>query len=217
MSILFLLNKFRKYDAPQLFGKAITKVDTHKKLIALTFDDGPNPPYTQQIIDLLDEHNAKASFFVLGRNAVKYPKELESIYQSGHEIGNHSWDHKRLIFKSPSYIKSQIASTDSIIRVSGYTREIYFRAPFGNKLFVLPWVLKQMNKKHILFNIVVYDWKDFTIKELLESIDQQIENGSIIDLHENATTVELTQSILEKYSKEGYQFVTVSELLLSEE
>jgi peptidoglycan/xylan/chitin deacetylase (PgdA/CDA1 family) len=207
------MNDLRKYDAPQLIGKAITHIDTDQKIVALTFDDGPTPLFTSQIINLLTEYDAKATFFVLGRNAVNHPNKLKLIYEAGHEIGNHSWDHKRLILKSPSYIRNQILSTDSIIKASGYEKEIYFRAPFGNKLFVLPWVLKKLNKKHVLFDNVVNDWDGYTKEKLMKSVDQLFKPGSIIDLHETKISVELTSMILEKYSKEGYRFVTISELL----
>ena len=91
----------RKASAPQVFGEAIRRADIQEKMVALTFDDGPNLATTEKILDLLEEYGAKATFFVIGENAKKYSETVKRIYDSGNEIGNHSWSHQRLIYEPP--------------------------------------------------------------------------------------------------------------------
>lgn len=217
----------RRASAPQLIGKALLHVDTDKKYVALTFDDGPNPPFTDQILDVLDEYGAKATFFVVGQEIRKYPIIFKKIVDRGHEVGNHSWDHSRLTYKSYDYIMNQISTTDKLIRDHGYTGTIYFRAPFGHKLIVLPYILNETNRLHVLWNIELNDWDSPPPESMLAMFDEKISPGSIIVLHDGdavpkdgmkaprAATVEVTKLILEKYIKQGYRFVTISELLLA--
>lgn len=215
----------RRASAPQLLGKAVLHANTDKKYVALTFDDGPNPPFTDQIIDVLDKYGVKATFFVVGQEVRKYPGTFRKIVKKGHEMGNHSWDHTRLTYKSYGYISNQISSTDKIIRDYGYVGTIYFRAPFGHKLIVLPYILNESNRLHILWDIELYDWDSPPPELMLSKLDEKISPGSIILLHDGdavakdgvkaprAATVEVTKLILEKYIKQGYKFVTISELL----
>lgn len=215
----------RRVSAPQLLGKAVLHVDTDKKYAALTFDDGPNPPFTDQILDVLDEYGAKATFFVVGQEVRKYPRAFRKIVAKGHEVGNHSWDHTRLTYKSYDYIADQISTTDKIIRDHSYTGTIYFRAPFGHKLIVLPYILNETNRLHVLWDIELNDWDSPLPESMLAIFSEKIGPGSIIVLHDGdavpkdgmkaprAATVEVTKLILEKYIKQGYRFVTISELL----
>lgn len=148
-------------------------------MIALTFDDGPSPETTEKILDILRRYNAKAAFFVVGRNAEKYQDIVKAIIDSGNEIGNHSWDHTRLTYKSPGYIENQIKQTDDYLRKLGYEGNIPFRAPYGHKLLILPYILMQADKTHYLWNIEFDDWDSPPLKEMLSSLKKQIRPGSI--------------------------------------
>jgi chitin deacetylase len=210
----------RRYSAPQIFGEAVLSVKTDKKIAALTFDDGPNPDSTYTILELLKKYHAQATFFVTGKNAEKYPEIIKEIYLNGNELGNHSFDHERLTFKTPRYIYEQIHKTDAIIKNAGYEKTIHFRAPFGHKLFILSYILMKNNRKHILWNIEAGDWKNPPPEEMMKIIENVLKPGSIILLHDGYTgyyqtrneTIKFVELLLEKYTKLGYEFVTISEL-----
>lgn len=216
---------FRRASAPQLFGEAVLRVDTSERALALTFDDGPNPPYTERLLDILDRYGVKATFFVVGQEVEAHPATFRQIVMRGHEIGNHSWNHSHLTYKCPAFVLQQIASTDAIIRSLGYTGTIYFRAPYGHKLFVLPYLLHRMHRPHILWNIEVEDWDSPPPTQMLRRLDEELVPGSIILLHDGDAapingekaprdaTVDVTERILKKYQAAGYRFVTISELL----
>jgi peptidoglycan-N-acetylglucosamine deacetylase len=220
-ALSYLLFWLRRYNAPQIFGKTVLKVATVQKVIALTFDDGPNPEATEKILALLHKYQATATFFVVGSHAEKYPDIIKEIYSNGNEIGNHSWDHERLVWRTPGFVRDQIDSTDRLIRKLGYQGAIHFRAPYGHKLFVLPYLLKKAHRKHILWTIELGDWDNPSPEEMLRRFDQKIRPGSIVLLHDGYigkyqsrdATVNVTDMIIRKYREKGYRFVTISELL----
>jgi peptidoglycan-N-acetylglucosamine deacetylase len=204
--------------SPQLFGEAIWHIKTDEKVVALTFDDGTHPLYTDQILDVLKEHGVPATFFVIGEHVQEYPVPLKRVIAEHHEIGNHSWSHQSLIFKTPAYIYDEILRTDALIRELGYKGEIYFRAPYGRKLFLLPWILSSLNRKHILFDIQPHGWSNPGVDVIVEHVLSRVKNGSIILLHDGGgnrqQTVIATKRIIEHLKKQGYRFLTISELLL---
>lgn len=215
--IVYLTNKLAKTSKFQIFGELITEVKTQEKVIALTYDDGPNPPYTDKLLDTLERLQVKATFFVIGKNVEKYPQIAREIFLKGHELGNHSYSHLPLIWKKPSFIKSEIEKTDRLIRKLGVEGEIHFRSPFGFKLLLLPYILANMHKKNILWNV---DPKDYAASkaEVIEShVLERVQPGSIILLHDGggdrSLTIAATESLIQKLQAKGYQFKTVSELL----
>ncbi len=215
-SIFILVFYLRSQYSPQLIGEMVYQIKTNKKVIALTIDDGPSPGSTSAILELLKKHKSKATFFVTGENVKKNPTLAKKIILNKNEIGNHSWDHSRLIFRTLNFIKTQLESTDLIIRKIGYKKKIYFRAPYGNKLITLPYYLKKTNRKNIHWDIIVNDWENPSVKTMMLKIDKQIKNGAIILLHDGynrEATIQLIDRILKKYTQKGYKFITISELL----
>lgn len=208
---------FKSYRAPQIFGVVINRINTNDKVVALTYDDGPNPPFTDQLLKVLSDNNTKATFFLLGENLVKNPEYIQKITSQGHDIGNHTWSHKQLIFKSPTFIKNEIEKTDSLIRSQGYLKDIHFRAPYGRKLFILPWILSSQGRKHILFDVAPDDWENPGIYIVIKRVISSVKPGSIILLHDGggdrSQTVEATKSIIDILKKDGYSFLTISEML----
>ena len=112
----FKVTKLRTF---QLFGGLTYQVETENKVIALTFDDGPTKN-VDQIIPLLDKYKVKATFFLIGNDIEKHPEEAKKLVEAGHQIGNHTYSHKRMVLKSLSFIKEEIEKTDELIRKSGY-------------------------------------------------------------------------------------------------
>ncbi len=202
---------------PQFIGQSFTRINTDRKLVALTYDDGPAPPYTDSILSILQKKNVKASFFLIGRNAQENYELSQRIHEQGHEIGNHTWSHRDMIFKSPSFIKTEIEKTDSLIRSLGYTEQIFFRSPRGMKLILLPWYLHQNDRVNVLFDVVPIDWENLSCKEMLDRALASVKEGSIILLHDGGgdrnETVELTSLLIDSLHHRGYEFATITELL----
>jgi peptidoglycan/xylan/chitin deacetylase (PgdA/CDA1 family) len=210
----------RRASAPQIMGEVVRQVETSEKVLALTFDDGPNPEATDSILAVLRQYGAKATFFLVGKNVVAHPQIVRHIYEAGHELGNHSWDHSRLVYRRPSFVRRQIEDTDRAIRSLGYAGPIHFRAPYGHKLFVLPYILSQTHRRHVLWSIELEDWDSPPPPQMLARFDQEAAPGKILLLHDGyvgqpqsrQATVDVVALILEKYSRKGYRFVTISEL-----
>ena len=200
----------------QLFGDLITHVNTNEKVVALTYDDGPNPPYTNQILDVLKRFQVKATFFVVGKNIEQHPETTRRTISLGHELGNHSFSHEQMISKNMFFIKSEIEKTDQLLRQLGIRSKIHFRAPFGLKRVRLPFILARMRKKNVLWNIDPKDYAASSPEIIVDHILKQIKPGSIILMHdgggERAITVAATETLIQKLQKKGYQFKTVSEL-----
>lgn len=214
----------KSHHSPQLFGRCIHRISTSEKIIALTFDDGPSV-YTEEILNILRVNNTQATFFLLGKHAEQFPNLIQQIYKEGHDIGNHSYSHESLIFKSLAFIRKEIEVTDQIIKQSGYEGTIHFRAPYGRKLIGLPWILYKSNRPHILFDVVSNDWASPGVSVIVHHVLTQVKPGSIILCHDGngdnmgqdrSQTVQAIPIIIQKLKANGYRFVTISELLKDE-
>lgn len=209
---LFQVSKSRTF---QFFGEIVPRVETDEKVIALTFDDGPTE-YTRDVLDTLQKEDIKATFFVIGSELEKKPQIGKAIALAGHELGNHSFSHQRMWFKSQSFIADEIEKTNSLIRETGYKGDIHFRPPYGKKIFGLPWYLSQHTIKTIMVDVEP-DTYGSDAGFLVEYTLENTKPGSIILLHPFCETCsgqrEAISKIIDGLHEKGYQFVTVSELL----
>ncbi|OZI10483.1 polysaccharide deacetylase [Bacillaceae bacterium SAS-127] len=198
----------------QLFGGLTNQVETTQKVVALTFDDGPTKN-TDRILQLLNKYNVKATFFLIGEEIEKNFEETKKLVEAGHQIGNHTFSHQRMIFKAPSYIKEEIEKTDQLIQLAGYSEEIDFRPPNGKKLVGLPYYLNKHNRETITWNLEP-DTYYTTPSDKVTYVKEHIQPGSIILMHAmyNDTGKELQaiEGVLQALLNEGYTFVTVDEL-----
>ena len=197
-------------------------VDKNKKMVAITLDDGPHATNTQKILDILDAHNAKATFFMLGQNVVNNEEVVKDVYKRGNEIGIHTWDHKQLTKLSQDEIVSQVERTsDAIYKIIG-KRPKLVRPPYGSKpVSVRPpygaindTVKNSINYPLILWNIDSLDWKSRDEKQIVPLVMNSVQDGDIILLHDiHSTTVPAVEKIVSQLEEQGYQMVTVSQLL----
>ncbi|MGM7637159.1 polysaccharide deacetylase family protein [Bacillus sp. Hm123] len=198
----------------QLFGSLTNQVETTQKVVALTFDDGPTKN-TDQILQLLNKYNVKATFFLIGEEIEKNLEETKKIVEAGHQIGNHTFSHQRMIFKTPSYIKEEIEKTDQLIQMAGYSEEIDFRPPNGKKLVGLPYYLNKHNRETITWNLEP-DTYYTTASDKVAYVREHIQPGSIILMHpmydDTGKELQAAEGILQTLLNEGYTFVTVDEL-----
>ena len=206
-------SKSRQY---QLFGTIVPRVETEKKVVALTFDDGPTSYAADEILVALGP--TKATFFLTGFGMIESPAVAPRLIASGHEIGNHTFHHDRLVLKSQGYIAEEIESVDALIRKAGWRGPILFRAPFNKKLVGLPWYLSRHNRIDVTWDVEP-DSSDTSVDtdHIVNDVLATARPGSIILLHPWYHGREATRAaiapIIAGLRARGYDFVTVSELL----
>ncbi|MEO7588103.1 MAG: polysaccharide deacetylase family protein [Arachnia sp.] len=201
----------------QVFGELIQRVETSDKVVALTFDDGPTPGDTEAVLQTLAERKVMATFFLCGAAIHDHPTQAKEIVAAGHQVGNHSWSHHRMWFMAPAVVRRELDDTDAQIRDSGYRGRIDFRPPYGKKLLVLPWILRDRGTRTITWDVSPEDFSgvEQTPEELRDIVMDTVRPGSIILLHPmNGRTVtqEATGLIIDALMQEGYRLVTVDEL-----
>ncbi|WML38055.1 polysaccharide deacetylase family protein [Neobacillus sp. OS1-2] len=213
---LLLLGTYKLMNSRtfQLFGGLTAQVETEQKVVALTFDDGPTKN-VDPILPLLEQYHAKATFFLIGNEMKDNPKEAQKIVDAGHQVGNHTYSHKRMIFKTPSYFKDEIEKTDQLIREAGYTGEIDVRPPNGKKLVGLPFYLNKHNQDTITWNVEP-DTFYISAADKVKYVRNQVKPGSIILIHpmydKTGEELKTIEGVLKALTDEGYRFVTVNEL-----
>ena len=216
--ILFSLWQISNSRTFQFFGGLVNSVNTKEKVVALTFDDGPTKN-TDEILKILNSLNIKATFFVTGGELESNMEYGKKIVSAGHELGNHTYSHKRMVFKSPSFIKDELNRTDKLIREAGQKGDINFRPPHFKKLIILPYILNQRNTKTILGNIEPDSIKAIASdsSKMIGHVKNKIKPGSIILMHvmydSRKESVKSITGMVTELKKEGYEFKTVSELL----
>ncbi|MDQ6422535.1 polysaccharide deacetylase family protein [Paenibacillus sp. LHD-117] len=188
-----------------------------KKLVALTFDDGPDSKYTTAILDTLKEKGVKATFFVVGQQVAKYPEVLRRIANEGHTIGNHSQNHKDLKKQDKAGILSQIDQTDqAILEVLGEVPTL-FRAPYGSVSDTLKQVLKNKGRRLAGWTVDTRDWAGTSVSEMRELIIHDTKPNGIILMHSFGgkhikNTVQMLPDVIDDLRELGYTFVTMDEI-----
>lgn len=183
---------------------------TGGKLVALTFDDGPGP-YTQRLLDGLKARDAKATFFMVGQNVARYPETVERMYQEGHQLANHSYDHANFTDCSDSEIRSQLDKTNRLLDMAAGKGSTYMvRAPYGS---TNSRVRAAVGAPLTYWSVDPQDWKDRDAAIVKNRIVNNAHDGAIILVHDiHATSVDGALAAIDVLQKEGYEFVTVREL-----
>ena len=144
---------FVRSNSVQLFGGIVSRVETTKPLVALTFDDGPRLDDLDEILDILAGRAVRATFFVNGARLAEHPETGHRLVAAGHELGNHSWSHERMVLRSARFVRREVEETDTLIRSAGHRGEIYFRPPYGHKFVMLPWYLWRTGRTTVTWDI----------------------------------------------------------------
>lgn len=203
----------------QLFGEMTDRVETEKKIVALTFDDGPTEN-AQEILSLLEEYDVKATFFVNGKDLEDHIGIGREINEAGHQLGNHTYSHEPMVFKRYSFYKKEVQQTNELIRSTGYEGRIDFRPPYGKKLVGLPYYLKQQGMETIMWDIEPDTYHTGPAGKV-SYVVENIQPGSIILFHpmymEVESALSTIEGIIERLSENGYTFVTVDELQKEEQ
>ena len=204
----------------QFFGELIPRLETDTKIVALTFDDGPsNLQRTNDVIATLDKLNIKGTFFLNGSNIERNLTATKNLITAGHDIGNHSYSHHRMVFMAMDKVKNEVDSTTNLIREAGYEGTIYFRPPYGKKLFTLPYYLANQDIITVTWDVEPESYKDIKQDSQLiaDHVLDSVKPGSIILLHalgsNNKASQESIPLIVNGLHDQGFEFVTLSKLL----
>ncbi len=186
------------------------------KRIALTFDDGPSDRYTAQILDILQEHGVKATFFVVGVNVEKQPDLLRRIIAEGHEVGNHTYSHPHLQKMNETTLADELARTDALIRsVAGYEATL-FRPPEGVVNTSVKAAAGSGGYDLVLWSVDTRDWALNPASNILRIVQREASDGDIILFHDwvagKSPTPEALRQVIPWLKAQGFRFVTVSQL-----
>ena len=203
------------------FGPVLAKVDTDKKVVALTFDDGPYSPYTENLLQVLAKEQVKATFFVVAENALKQERLIKEIQAGGHEIALHSFVHKDQLKLSPEAVKENLTKGKAALEKASGAQIKYFRPPHGFKDWAVMQEINVAGLEAVNWSVMPKDWNNPGVEVIAQRVIEKAHPGAIVLLHDGdspkykmprAQTVEATGVIIRELRKQGYEFKTISEL-----
>ncbi|MDP9267686.1 MAG: polysaccharide deacetylase family protein [Acidobacteriota bacterium] len=206
---------------PTFFGVAPSGKGGKSKQLALTYDDGPNDPHTQRLLDVLDKHGVKATFFLIGRYVEQRPDIARAVAERGHVVGNHTFTHPNLIFSSKTALKNELERTEKALTQAVGEHSRLFRPPFGARRPATLRVARAMGFQTIMWSVKCWDWSAPSADYIVEKARQRIRGGDVILLHDGghvefgadrAHTVAATDELIRGYKGEGFEFVTVPQM-----
>lgn len=190
---------------------AVKDAAGEKKMVALTFDDGPHPTYTPMLLDGLAERNVKATFFITGENAETYPELVKRMSEEGHLIGNHTYSHIQLTKGNTETFRAELVKTNEIIKGITGKEVVYVRPPYGSwdKRFET-----ELNMFPVLWTIDPLDWCSKDAAGVQRRVLSKIKENAIILMHDSyPSTITAALGVVDTLQKEGYTFVTVEDIL----
>lgn len=203
----------------QLFGTIVPRVATAERRVALTFDDGPVAERTDTLLAHLAMRNVHATFFVTGRELAAAPEAARRLVEAGHELGNHTFSHRRMLFVGSDVVRDEVERTDSLIRRAGHEGPIHFRPPYGYKLVALPRYLARTGRTTVTWDIEPDSYPEVaaTANGIVSHVLANVGPGSIILLHpwyrSRQTSLEAVGPLIDSLQARGYVIQTVRELM----
>lgn len=199
----------------------IKKGSDNEKVIALTFDDGPDEDFTPQVLDVLKKYDVKATFFVVGEKVGWNPELLKREYNEGHEIGNHTFTHINVSKRGYGDIDKEISDTQQAIKKLIGEEPKLFRPPYRAISKEMCSIIRKKNMNIVLWsNLDPKDWSNPGVYYIVNTITSKVQNGNIILLHDynnlrnsKSQTVQALDAVIPKLKEMGYKFVTVSQLI----
>ena len=230
--LAFLAYELFEQPTNQLFGHTVTQGPKNERVVALTFDDGPNPPYTSRILDVLEREHVHATFFLVGRAVKAYPSVVRRELHDGDAIGNHTWDHPHLIMMTRTQVHKSLQQTDAAIyQVTGVHTKL-MRPPYGARDWATMQVAHRMGLIVVMWSVpLAKDWDYPPAVTIARRVLPRVTDGSIIVLHDGnrgllcaqhrlnphvcdrSNDIEATRLIVENLKRQGYRFVTIPQLI----
>ncbi|MBE6699463.1 MAG: chitooligosaccharide deacetylase [Ruminococcaceae bacterium] len=197
--------------------KVYRSVETEKKQIALTFDDGPHPILTERILKILAQYGVSATFFMVGENVINYPEAAKQVILAGHEVGNHTFTHPHIANLNEKAIFDEIGKCEDALEELCEYRPHILRTPQGALTPSLERCLLDDDYILVLWSLDTRDWDNKSTACIVQTVLNNVKSGDIILMHDfighNSKTPEALEKIIPVLLSQGYEFVTVSELL----
>jgi len=206
----------------QLYGKTFTGIAPESRQIALTYDDGPNDPHTLRLLEVLEKHGVRATFFMIGRFVRERPQIARAVAGAGHVIGNHTFSHPNLIFAGAGETARQLDECEKALSEVVGQHSRLFRPPFGGRR---PGTLQAARRRGlvpVMWSITGFDWNPTTADAIEKRVSGHLRGGDVILLHDGghlgmgadrSWTVAATDRLVARYKVDGYRFVTVEEMM----
>src|SRR5215471_17131597 len=207
----------------QLYGRTLTH-GRDPRQVALTYDDGPNDPHTLHLLDLLAQHKARATFFLIGKYVRQRPEIVRTIKEAGHAIGNHTYNHPNLIFASAARVRLELEDCRKALEDAIGQPAPLFRPPFGGRRPNVLRTARAIGLETVMWSVTGFDWNANSTESIVSRVVKQVDRrrqGEIVLLHDGSHlafgadckyTVQATRMVLEKYSAEGKKFVAFDQL-----
>jgi len=216
----------------QLFGKTLVSGPKNQRVVALTYDDGPNPPYTGELLSVLHAEGVHATFFVVGRAVAAYPDVVRREVLDGNAIGNHTWSHEHLVLDGQSGLRRTLERTDRAIFEAAGVHTRIMRPPFGGRDWLVLGEVRKLGYTPVMWSVpLANDWEFPPARVIAARVLRYAGDGAIIDLHDGnrgllcarmheaahecdrSADVAATRLIVDALKRQGYRFVTIPELL----
>jgi peptidoglycan-N-acetylglucosamine deacetylase len=216
----------------QIFGRTLVSGPKNERVVALTYDDGPNPPYTDEILRVLRAEHVHATFFVVGQAVQAYPRVVRRELREGNAIGNHTWNHGHLVLYDPVRLRETLQRTDAAIFSATGEHTTIMRPPYGGRDWLVLDEVRKLGYTPVMWSVpLANDWEYPPGHVIAQRVLHYVGDGSIIVLHDGnrgvicarghvsphvcdrSGDVEATRLIVEALKRDGYRFVTIPELL----
>jgi peptidoglycan/xylan/chitin deacetylase (PgdA/CDA1 family) len=216
-----------QWPTSQLYGATICRGPRERKRIALTYDDGPNPAQTPRLMEILDRFSARATFFSIGQWAEREPGLLREMHAAGHAIGNHTYTHPTMPLRSAAQVTDELARCRAAVEASGIEFStvdgaMLMRPPYGRRRPGTLRTVRACGYVPVTWSITCYDWRRTITRRAIRRRAGRAKAGDVILLHDGNNlepaadrhlSVDATEDTLERLTAEGYEFVTIPELV----
>lgn len=230
--LTLLLYEVAEAPGNQIFGKTLVRGPTNERVVALTYDDGPNPPYTNAILSVLEYEHVHATFFVVGRAVAAFPQVVLREVHDRDVIGNHTWDHAHLTLLSPAAVQATLAQTDAAVYRAAHVHTRLIRPPFGARDWLVLSEVRKLGYTPVMWSVpLAGDWEQPAASVIAARILPYVHDGSIVVLHDGnrgivcegsrtraqdcnrASDIGATRIIVESLKQRGFRFVTIPQLV----
>ena len=206
----------------QWYGPTFIGLARGTKQLALTYDDGPNDPHTFRLLEVLAKHDVRATFFLIGRYARQRPDIARELITAGHRVGNHTFTHPLLTFKSAAETRKELSQCRAALQEAIGEHSNLFRPPFGGRRPETLRVARELGFEPVMWNVTGYDWNAPPAAVIETKLAGQIRGGDVILLHDGgyrqmgadrSQTVLATDRLITRYKSEGYEFALVEAMI----